>query len=88
MISWVGSGQVGSGWDEIFSVVHHDTLFCIEVFCVVSCLSFISFKTSDNSKYLITISYHSPTELRKIGKGVVLGAISLVGHSADGFIGQ
>ena len=29
----------------------------------------------------------SPTELRKIGKGVVLGAISLVGHSADGFIG-
>ena len=33
------------------------------------------------------ISFHSPTELRKIGKGVVLGAISLVGHSADGFIG-
>ena len=30
---------------------------------------------------------NSPTELRKIGKGVVLGAISLVGHSADGFIG-
>jgi hypothetical protein len=30
---------------------------------------------------------NSPTEIRKIGKGVFLGAMSLVGHSADGFIG-
>ena len=76
--------------------MYYSVLKCIEVYCVVSfCIMKCSLYIltplilqNISSPCLITISYHSPTELRKIGKGVVLGAISLVGHSADGFIGQ
>lgn len=93
MLCWIGT------WCDMLCIVVCVSLY-ITVYWNVLCrvMSFLHifshlwyFQTSYHHislQYLITISYHSPTELRKIGKGVVLGAISLVGHSADGFIGQ